>query len=152
MKKALTKAQKQEISKRGRPFEKGNKMSPGRGGANPIVVQARKESKERLMSAIAKVLPMPVCEVEVLAENSSGRAADALIAAVMMKGIKTGSPMHAQFFMSYTFGRPIDYDPNEEEFIEKVKTNVEGVPKDIIVGLLKGLQNAAQSAPVPAPT
>ena len=62
----------------------------------------------------------------------------------MTKGIKTGSFMHAQFFMSYTFGRPLEYDPNDAPELEKAAQSAEGLPKELLVGLLKGLINAGK--------
>lgn len=150
--KKQTQEEKDKGEVRGRPWPKGYCPNPtGRRGVDASVTKARRLSKERLMNAIEKVLPMPVEEVAKMSKAKGVRACDALIASVMMKGIMTGSSMHAQFFMSYTFGRPLEYDPNEEIDIENGAEKAKEVPKDILIALLQGLQNA-KSASVPTVT
>lgn len=132
---------------RGKPFEKGNKIgAAGRAGKNPIIAVKRAECKEKIMDAIHKIIPMPVEEVEVLAEAKGVKSIDALMAAVMVKGINTGNPYHAQFFMTYTFGRPFEYDPTKDTEIEQTSKDVEGVPRDILVGIVRMLHEQRRAS------
>lgn len=137
----------------GTKWQKGQSGNPaGLNGKNPIVSAQRRMSRERLMEAIMKVMPMPQDEVEALSVNPSSRACDALIASVMTKGIKSGNPMHAQFFMSYTFGRPLEYDPKDEDQTEVAAEGLKGVPKDLIVGVLRAINSVNQPVAIPAST
>lgn len=134
---------------RGRPFAKGNNLGKGRPKESAVISVIKKTSRETLMLAIAKVLTMPVAECEFLSENQSGRSCDALMASVMTKGIKSGNPMHAQFFMTYTFGKPLDYDPEEDEMIDRASELARNIPSEVITQILRGVQGEKKKLTIP---
>lgn len=100
------------------------KPVPPKGPGRPAVVQYsewKQMSKKELMPAMAEMLTRPMGEVTRIAKDPNSTGARALMAAVLNRGVYEGSTTAAMFFMSYTFGKPIEHDPKEDQYDPTIK-------------------------------
>ncbi len=138
-----------EKKPRGVPFQKGKSGNPK--GLEPVKIDTlilRKHTRNDIMEAICKVMTDKVFDTEILAENPYAPGAQALMASVMVKAIELGCHQRAQFFMSYMFGRPTEYDPKDDTPPPAYKSKMDSVPSHAIIKAMKEAQaNAEPIAP-----
>ncbi len=141
-----------EKVKKPKGFQKGVVSNPyGAKGKNAKVLEKKRESKEKLMASMALVLEKPMDEVRRMAKANNSRGSDALMAAVLVRGVDNGNAIHAQFFMNYTFGRPIDFDPKEDPAQGPTSEVLKDVPKEIIIKVLSEVLRGRSTEPAPVP-
>lgn len=103
----------------GRLIEPGTTGNPhGRPRLDYMTQEARALTRSTVITAMHTVMEMPHTEIAKLANiklSPEAIGAQALMASVLSKAISKGDPKGAQFFMSYLFGRPVEYDPKEDE-------------------------------------
>ena len=131
--------------KGGKLFEKGVSGNPtGRPTLGPEMNLARTMTRTVIIGAICKAMTSKVSDSEILADNPYATGADALMASVMMKAIEMGCPSRAQFFMSYLFGRPAQYDPKDDMPPPAYTEKMDSVPSQAIIRAIKEAQANAE--------
>lgn len=136
----------------GKPFEPGvSGNEKGRPVLDYNTAEARQYTRTQVLNAMHEAMRMPVVDlIKYLTptdkELGYKSGAEALMASILAKGIVFGCERKAQFFMSYLFGRPVEYDPTEDVAKDPGKTKVEAVNSDVLVRVMREAEKAKATA------
>lgn len=122
---------------KGKPFEKSESGNPGgRPKLEYNAIEAKSLTRSEVLCAMHNVMSMARKDIDQMCDpdiTPYASGANALMAAVLSKAIAMGCPTRAQFFMSYLFGRPTDYDPTKDDTRVDPKKNLNAIPSEVII-------------------
>lgn len=93
---------------RGKPFEKGNKISPGRTPIPDDVREARRIDKEYALDVLSRFLYKSVDELESMVSDSRITVFESMVAKAAIVSIETGDPFRLDFFLNRLIGKVTD--------------------------------------------
>ena len=134
----------------GKAWVKGQSGNPaGRPPMPPKARSLRDTTRSDIMEAMCEVMAMARTDIDKMAdkdEMSYASGARALMASVLSKGIAMGCPTRAQFFMTYLFGKPKEYDPKADETVPSYIAELEQVPSAAIMKAIHEVEKQRQAA------
>lgn len=136
----------------GKSFEEGVSGNPnGRPVLDFNTTEAKAYTRAQVLNAMHEAMQMPVADlVKYLkpTERELGykSGAQALMASILAKGIVFGCERKAQFFMSYLFGRPVEYDPSKDIPEPTYTKSMESVSSQVLTRVLREQEKARAEA------
>lgn len=125
----------------GSDFEKGvSGNRAGRPRLDYMTQEAKSLTRATVLTAMHKVMEMEHQDIDRLSDVKKSPetiGAVALMASVLSKAIKKGNPMAAQFFMSYLFGRPVIYDPKDDNEAPSSVKAAESISSEVLTEVLR---------------
>lgn len=111
---------------RGKPFEKGNKLSKGRPRLDPEAKQHVKLTREKVELTFSRFIEMPIEELKAWILARQGSVLELMIARVIEKSIATGDHQRLNFLMDRLVGKvPQQLEASDQGFTINIRNYTE---------------------------